>query len=142
MKKTFLTSKNREELFTQMNYLKNNYKNLYMEKELYPIRFIQNDKIRISNGRAMTYWRLDFENQGEITAKRCMVFNDWFLIISLAIIDIIFAYLIFRPGLTIVNLVLFLILVSLEVLPLYYLYVTSPLKKITNFLKKYMSIYE
>lgn len=142
MKKTYLTSKNREELNIQMNYLKSNYKNLYMEKELYPIRFMKNDKIRIGNGRAMTYWKLDFENHGEITVKRCMTFNDWFLIVSLVMINVIFMYLLIYGGLTIVGLGLLLVLVLLEVLPLYYLYVIIPLKKITRFIKKYLSVYE
>ena len=143
MKKTYLTSKNRDELNIQMDYLKRNQKNLRMEKEFYPIWFVKNEKIRVDNGRATTYWKLDIENHGVITVKRCMIFNEWFLIITLAVIDVIIAYLIiYGRGVTIVGIVSWLGLVLLQVLPLYYLYVTSPLKKITRFGKKYLGVYE
>ena len=143
MKKTYLTSKNRDELNIQMDYLKRNHKILRMEKALYPIWFVKNGKIRVDNGRATTYWKLDIENHGVITVKRCMIFNEWFLIITLAVIDVIIAYLIiYGRGVTIVGIVSWLGLVLLQVLPLYSLYVTSPLKKITRFGKKYLGVYE
>ncbi len=142
MKKTYLTSKNRDELNTQMDYLKSNHKNHRMEKELYPIWFVKNDKIRVDSGRTTTYWKLDFENHGVITVKRCMIFNDWLLVITLAVIDVIIAYLIiYGRGVTIAGIGLWLGLVLLQVLPLYYLYVTSPLKKITRWFK-FLSEYE
>jgi hypothetical protein len=56
---------------------------------------------------------------------------------------VIIAYLIiYGRGVTIVGIVLWLGLVLLQMLPLYYLYVTSPLKKITIFGKKYLGVYE
>lgn len=143
MKKTYLTSMNRDELNIQMDYLKSNHKNLRMEKEFNPIWFVKNEKIRVGYGRVMTYWKLDFENNGEITAKRCMTFNDWLLIVIFAVIDAIFAYLIiYGSGVTIAGMGLLLGFVLLQVLPLYYLYVTSPLKKITRFVMKYLGVYE
>ena len=114
-----------------------------MEKEFYPIWFVKNEKIRVDNGRTATYWKLDIENHGVITVKRCMIFNEWFLSITLAVIDVIIAYLIiYGRGIIIVGIVSWLGLVLLQVLPLYYLYVTSPLKKITSFGKKYLGVYE
>lgn len=137
MKKNYITSKNECELKSKIEYLKTNYKTLY--KELYPIWFVNSNKIRVGYGRAMTYWELDFENHGEITARRCMTFNDWFLILSLVGIDVIFVYLLIYGGITVVDICMLLGLVLLEVLPLYYLYVISPLKKITRFVEKYLS---
>ena len=99
MKKTFLTSKNRDELKEQMEYLKSNYQKLHMkEKELCLIWFDEKGRIKVTGGRTPTYWELDFGKSGEITVKSCWNFIDWLQMGLLVLANMIIVGLVIWGG--------------------------------------------
>lgn len=144
MKKTLLTSKNRDELKEQMEYLKSNYQKLHMkEKELCLIWFDEKGRIKVAGGRTPTYWELDFGKSGEITVKSCWTFIDWLQMGLLVLANmIIVGLVIWGGGLTLAGLLFLLVYISVQVVFWRYIYVTSPLRTITRFVKKYLGVYE
>lgn len=141
MKKTFLTSKTREELIMIIEDIRENYSKYVHEKTIFLIRFVGKNKIRVSNGRAMTYWKLNLDVQGEITVNRCTTAMDWFMVLTLAVIDMICAFLILYDRFSFNGILFLLGLIFCEFIPLYYLYVISPIKKIERFINKYLGGY-
>lgn len=139
MKKTFLTHRKKEELLMEIAKLRENYADLIYDKTIFPIRLVSQDKIRVSNGRINTYWRLKLDVDGEITVERCSTISEKAELLTLVIIDIISAYLIFYNRLSFNGVLILLGILICECLPLYYLYLIDPMKKIEHFIYKYLN---
>lgn len=139
MKKTFLTSRKKEELITNIINLRKNYDQFICDKTIFPIRLVCQDKIRVSNGRINTYWQLDLGVKGEITVEKCNTISEKIELFTLVIIDMITAYLIFMNKISFNGVLILLLILICECLPLYYLYIIDPLNKIEHFIYKYLN---
>ena len=138
MKKTFLTSKNREELMHEIELMKNSHGEHPYHREM-PTIFVQRkNRIRITSGRILTFWNLQFDRAGEITISRCITVIDWFMALTFIAIDIAVAIIIFAKGFTINGALLFAAIVLFKVWPVYYLYAISPMKTAKRFVYNYL----
>lgn len=141
MKRTFFTSKDREEIIAEIKYIKENYKKLYYsDVVVQPFRFIKGTKISIDGaGRNITYWRLDIDTPGEISIERCTTFADWLMILTFVVIDFILGFLFLYPGTDIGVGILFLLgFILVQFLFFYYGNFISPVKKFKKLVDKYL----
>ena len=134
MKKTFLTSMTLDELAKNIEKAK--------ENEIFPIKIVGKNKIRVSNGRATTYWAIDMEKDGEITVERRITIWDWITILTIVAIDLVIAYLVFYDGATINDILFITGFLLCEGLPLYYLCTIFPMEKIKKFICKFEGGYK
>ncbi len=136
MKKTFLTSRKKQELIVEIAVLKNDYDKFVKEKLIFPIRVMDQNRIRVSNGRINTYWRLDLEIEGKIIVERCNTFIEKIELLTLIVVDIILGYLLFINRLSF-NKILFLLgILIFEAIHFYYLFVIDPINKIGRFINQ------
>lgn len=137
MKKIFPTSKTKEELEAEIDNMRADYsKPAYKRKNLM-IRFIGQNKVRISCG-SITYWKYNFDKQGEINISRYFTIMDWIEIIAMFTINIIFSFLFLYNRLSLDVIFVLLALIVCEVFPIYYLYVICPIGIIKRFIQKYL----
>ena len=126
-----------------MDYLKSNHKKLRKEEiEICQIWFVKNGRIKVSSGRTPTYWELDFEKSGEITVRNYWTFMDWLQILVMVIANMIIIGLLMWGRVTLKGILFLLVYISVQVVFWRFVYVTSPIRIITRFLKKYLGVYE
>lgn len=121
MKKIFYTKLSEEEILDKLN---NKQHNSYRPSML---RAVNPNKLSVSSGRGITYWKLYLENPGVIIIKRCMSRLDWLTLLALSIIDIVIAILALSGGFEIPAITLVLAIIAFELLILYLSGVLGPM---------------
>lgn len=140
-KKTYTTTKNKEELFSSIKYVKDNYKKLQEEdKLLCVLRIADRDKIVVSAGRGASEWKMNFDVEGEITVERCSFFMKWAMIFILIACGLIFFFIeVVAEGEISIGRVLFLWGIILCLMaPVYYIHIVDPLKQVERFVIQYL----
>lgn len=144
MIKTFQTTKSKEEIIAEIDRLRENGNEIRREdKVLYPIWFSKGTKLRVDcTGKGTTYWKLNLETPGEITAKRCSTFMDWVLVLLFVAFDLLVAFLIFHERFSmqvlLYGILILAALILCEFLPTYYFRVLSPARKLKKFVQKFL----
>ncbi len=66
MKRTFFTTKNKEEIMAELNDLREHYSEYAYAMLKYQIRIAGQNEIRVAVGRGSIYWRVDASVSGKI----------------------------------------------------------------------------
>ena len=135
MGRIFQTSRTKEEICFRMRYIMNNYDKYVSDKSINPIRIVGESRIRVSLGRSISYWDLDFETQGEIEVRRHNTILDCVMIFMICNINLILAFLTLYSRFSVRSLLVLSIVFICEYIPANYLSTTYLLKKIEGFLE-------
>ena len=139
MKKTFRTSKNKEELVRDMKELQINYHKYKYDKELLFIRIEDVNKIQVSSGRDSVCWKLDFDTSGEITVKKAFSVMECILLCFFIVLDVfLFLFFIYIGDSSVRVLGRLSVLCLTEVMTYYPIYIFFPMRIIKKFVNRYL----
>lgn len=134
---TVLTYKNKNEIDYELEHMKNNKRHQY-RMEMPDILVQNNNIIRVSSCRTVTFWNLKINEQGEITISKYIRGSELFNIFTLIIINIAIAFVMFINGFTVEGATIFSVIAISSILFTYYFNVISPCKTVKRFIYKYL----
>lgn len=130
MKKTFLTSYNKDEIIKILKEIKENYPKYC--KRMPCIKVEDENSILVLSGRSSISWNLDLNTSGEIKVQRNLTIMEYILIGWFVIVDVfllVFFCFDIEP---------ILLLAAVEFLCVYPMYNFFPMMSIKGFVKRFL----